>query len=282
MKSDVVLPDLWTDWCSVTATPFAQRDEATLTRFARQARPPQRMLAALRPGVETDRAPAWPRECRRSGSSALQQLIHRGSARINAPDLHWIIRLRMRRLLFAAVLIAPAGQGGLGLTRNRTLDLTPRRLQDLRPLVGSTEDETSCPACAVWSWLEVLGTNSGWSRSAVRALGYRRDDLSGTSHRHEHEDPNPDWSNWRGYSNLLPAIDRWGYIDMYASMHRSSLSVLISAIATMIATPVVPGTPPEPAPKQPARDITPEEEKLILARADELNSRITAILEECG
>lgn len=65
-----------------------------------------------------------------------------------------------------------------------------------------------------------MGTNSGWSHSSVRALGYQRDDLTGQAHRPDRSDPSPDWQDHPG---LLPAIDQWGYIDQYASMHVSSL-----------------------------------------------------------
>lgn len=269
------LPELWVDWCQVTNTDTRHRDAATLARFDRQTSPPHTLLARLRPEQPASSAPAWP-SAHHQDASALERLISHGSACINDPDTDWIKRLGLRRLLFAAVLIAPASHGGLALTRTQAFDLTPQKLQQLRPEAGQADDEAACPACAVWSWCHVLGVNNAWSYASVRELGHRRD-ASGTEHRHANNDPNPDWLNCTG---VLPAIDRWGYIDPYASMHPSSLSVLSTAMATLIATPVVQDRPWEPAPRQPARHITSEEEKEILTRADELNTRIATILDQ--
>ncbi|MEU0942267.1 hypothetical protein ABZ379_05625 [Streptomyces canus] len=98
----------------------------------------------------------------------------------------------------------------------------------------------------------MLGTNSGWSHSSVRALGYQRDDLTGQARRYDRPDPSPDWQDSPG---LLPAIDQWGYIDQYASMRvSSSLSVLIQTMMTMIESAFVPAVAPDPLPR-PARRL---------------------------
>lgn len=255
--------------------PIDRRNEETLAQFSRQAGPSQAVLKSLRPPAVMPAAPAWPPALRESGS-ALEKLIRNGSWRIHDADIHWTTRLRLRRLLFTAVLIAPTDQGGLALNRDQVCAFVPDRLQTLRSRIGSTGDPASCPACALWSWLEVLGTNNAWSHASVRALAHRRDD-SPDEHRHLLVDTNPDWHYCTG---MLPAIDRWGYVDPYVSMHRSSLSVLINAMATMIATPVVRSRPCEPPPRQPARHITSEEEQEILTRADEINARIATILDQ--
>ncbi|WP_026820316.1 hypothetical protein [Arthrobacter castelli] len=270
------LPELWIDWCQITNTDIDHRDEAILARFARQACPPRTLLKRLRPEHPISTAPAWP-AAHHQDATALERLISIGSARINDPDTGWVARLRLRRLLFAAVLIAPAEQGGLALTRRQALDLTPQKLQKLRPELGHAGNEAACPACAVWSWCHVLGTNNVWSHASVRELGHRRD-APGTEHRHVSDDPDPDWLNCTG---VLSAIDRWGYIDLYASMHPSSLSIMIGAIATMVTDPVVPNLC-DAVPRRPVRHITAEEETVILNRADELNARIAGILDECG
>ncbi|WP_409495473.1 hypothetical protein [Amycolatopsis sp. cmx-11-12] len=79
----------------------------------------------------------------------------------------------------------------------------------LRPVIGRTADEASCPACAVWSWLDVIGTNNDWSQDAIRALGHHREAAGGEVHRHERDDSSPGWLDWPDHPNLLPAIDRW-------------------------------------------------------------------------
>ncbi|MUU73517.1 hypothetical protein [Pseudarthrobacter sp. GA104] len=274
-------PGLWVDWCAATGTPSERRDQATLDRFRKQAQPSRIVLDAIRPKVETSRAPAWPVQLRHH-DTALARLIRSGSSRINNPDLDWISRLRLRRLVFAAVLISPVDLGGLGLDRSKARSLNPRRLQELRPQIGSADDAASCPACAVWSWLEILGTNSKWSQGAIKALGRRRDDARSETHRHQREDPCPDWLDWPEQANLLPAIDRWGYLDQYESIHPSSLSILIHTMVMIAEAPVVEFPQTEPAPVPPARHISPEEETEILSRADELNARISRILKEFG
>ncbi|MFD2024188.1 MULTISPECIES: hypothetical protein [Promicromonospora] len=272
-------PDLWLDWCAVTGTPIDRRDQTTLDQFVRQASPSRALLDALLPVAEDLAAPAWPAALRGDATS-LERLVRHGTARIADPNSHWVARLRLRRLLFAAVLLAPTGHGGLGLTRTRALGLTPRALQDLRPRIRRTEDEASCPACAVWSWLDVIGTNSSWTHRAVRALGHRRDDPDDQTHRHQRDDPSPGWLDWPDHPGLLPATDQWGYVDRYASMHSSSLSVVVRTMTTMIDAPTVLDHPVDPGSKKPVRRITPEEEAAILARADELNTRIARILSE--
>lgn len=158
-------PGLWVDWCAATGTPSGRRDQATLDLFRQQTRPSRIVLDAIRPKVETPMAPAWPVQLRHH-DTALARLIRGGSSRISHPDLDWITRLRLRRLLFAAVLIAPVDLGGLGLDRSKTRSLDPIGLQELRPQIGCADDESSCPACAGWSWLEILGTNSEILRRA--------------------------------------------------------------------------------------------------------------------
>ena len=184
---------------------------------------------------------------------------------------------------FAAVLLAPVGQGGLGLTRDKALELTPDAFLQLRPLIGTATEQAGCPACAAWSWLEILGVNSSWSSAMVRALAKRTRETSGSSrgHRHERDDPNPEWGDWQDCPNLLPGIDRWGYIYRYSSMHRSSLTGVISGMKLLLEAPI-----PRPLHKPPMsaplviRYVTPEEEATILARADELNARVAALLAE--
>ena len=131
----------------------------------------------------------------------------------------------------------------------------------------------ACPTGSPWP---------GW-----RTLGRRRDQIvdssTGQPHRHQREDPNPEWTDWPDHPALLPAIDQRGYIDLYASLHPSSLSVLVRTVAELLAGPVpaMPEQDDEPDPVEPAaRHVSAEEEAAILARADELNARIERILAE--
>lgn len=274
------LPELWTDWCSVAGVPERRLDEPTLTLFSRQADPPKAVLSSLRRLLVPERqsAPAWPRG-HREDTGSLQRLIRRGTASIQHPSTHWVFRLRLRRMLFAAVLLAPRSHGGLGLDRAGALGLRPDGMQQLRPRIGVSEDPASCPSCATWSWLQVIGTNSGWSHGSIRALGHRRDE-EGPAHRHLKDDPREDWHHCVG---MLPSVDRWGWIDGYCSMHPSSLSAVIRAMGLLLDGPEpVPAPVLEPRPSIERSPISRDEEERILAKADELNARVEAILRDFG
>jgi hypothetical protein len=279
-----VLPDLWTDWCSVTGHSAAEVDDSALTSFVRQARPPQTVLGVLRRlrGITAapKDAPAWPPALRSDPESLHRLLLTTGSMTVD-PGLHWISRLRLLRLRFAAVLLSPRVQGGLGLDRSSAAALTPRQLEDSRPAVGNADNMLSCPACAITAWLDVLSANSTWSRLGVRELA-----ASGTASaptNHQHEPSNSAWTDWPEHPNLLPAIDRWGYLDRYGSLHRSSLSVLIASFEHLMTQAPLehPGLSPEPL-RQPTRRFTADEVEDVLARADELNARISGIIAELG
>lgn len=271
------VPELWTDWCSVVGVPVESVDEPTLTRFSQQARPTKRTLAALRRalGPERPAAPAWPR-AHAGDPESLRRFVRRVTIMVQDPATHWVQRIRLRRMVFAAALIAPPSHGGLGLDRTEAIALRPTDFVRLRPRIGIADDPASCPACAVWSWLAVIGTNNGWSHGAVKALGHRRD--AGGAHRHAEPDVSPDWRLCVG---MLPAVDRWGWIDGYFSVHPSSLSMIIGAM-TIVLEGSEPVPSPEPEPRAPVREISDEERDAIFARADEVAARVEAILEEYG
>lgn len=274
---------LWSDWCAITGIPEAQRDQETLDRFARQARPSRRLLDHLRPQAEGDnRAPAWP-SSRVGESLELETLLAHLAVLDTDRDTGWVTRLRLRRLGFASVLVAPRSQGGLGLTRDRLRALTPDVLQGRRPGIARSTTSADCPACAIWMWLEVVGTNDGWAHWSVKTLAHRPRRIDDADHQCHQPDSAGDWVD---AATLLPAIDRWGYLDPYASLHVSSISVLLGSIPRMlderdVRPPAEAVDEPEPR-RRPTRHITVDEENAILARADELNTRVSAILAELG
>lgn len=79
----------------------------------------------------------------------------------------------------------------------------------------------------------------------------------------------------------MPAIDRWGYVQTHASLHVSSLSVVLTAIERELGAALTGSVQPhQPLPVAPAlRHITPTEEEAILRRADEINERIRRLLD---
>lgn len=279
METAVALPSLWIDWCTVTGTPALLRDEATISRFIHQAHPSRSVLKALHP-VVTTRAPAWPATLRED-PSALRLLLRAGAHLSRGRGTAWSTRLRTRRLLFAAVLIAPRGQGGLGLTRATIRSLTPHRFEQHLPDLETAVEQVECVNCTVWAWLDVLGANSDWSRGGVRKLIHQLDQRTNCA-RHQGAAPSSAWKNWPNFANLLPAIDRWGWVEPYSSMHPSSLSTLIKQLELLYETPPEPVEDPLPLPPVSASRISPEEEARILARADEVNARVAALLREYG
>lgn len=276
MKTDA-LPDLWVDWCLATGTRADQIDESTVGRFASQVQVPQAVLQLLNTLMDPPEQPAtmWPGPLQDDPDS-LDRLLRQGSLLINSPAMHWISRLRIRRLLFAGVLLAPRDFGGAGLSRRDALGLAPSQLQIIRNELGTGSSPGQCPRCAVWSWLEIIGTNNAWSHGVVRELAHRRDE-PGDSHRHLEPDPRPDWADALG---LLPAIDQWGYINPYGALHPSSLSVLAHAIFDLADGPVLIQQDEASEPEPEIRHFSAAEEAEVLARADQLNAHIAKVLAE--
>lgn len=277
METAVALPSLWIDWCTVTGTPALLRDETTISRFIHQAHPSRSVLKALRPAVTT-RAPAWPAVLRED-PSALHLLLRAGAYPSQGMSTPWPTRLRTRRLLFVAVLIAPEAQGGLGLTRAEIRSLTPHRIEAHLPGLETSADQVECVSCAVWFWLDVLGANSDWGRGGIRQLIHQRK-LRTNCNRHPGTAPSAAWKDWPDFANLLPAIDRWGWVEPYSSLHPSSLSTLIGQLELLYDAPPEPADEPLPQPPAAASRISPEEEASILARAYEINARVAALLRE--
>lgn len=281
MSSSDVFP-LWQDWCAVTGADVAVRDPNTLEQFRRQVgasrRNVQRLGREARVHAPRD-APAWPRIPVLEGSPSLVILLQQSNAQVSAPTTPWIDRLRLERLAFAGVLLAPGPEGGLGLTRDEALALTPARLRELRSCISTDDDPARCAACAVWSWLQVLGTNANWNATVVRTLARKAE--PGDEHRHVKPDPSPAWQDWTDHPNLLPAIDRWGYVNRYDSMHRSSLSVLVDSMSELLHAPRPAQVAPSPAvPPRREPELSLAEHDEILARADAANARLVALLAE--
>lgn len=212
----------------------------------------------------------------------LRQICHI----VARPETYWSERLRLRRLAFVAVLIAPSDQNGLGLPRRTVRDLTPARFAELRSDIDElvTPEPDGCAACATWEWLEVLGTNSGWSHASVRSLGHRYRRPAGPGHPCALPTPSRDWLDC---AVMVPNIDRWGWIHQSdAGLHPSSLSVLIGQLRQFGTQDASTSAVPSPRPDHdddahlPARIVSTEEEQEILRRADEQNRRVQQMLRE--
>jgi hypothetical protein len=285
---DSPLPSLWLDWCEVTGTPPDRyADQTTLTQFTHHAKPSRAVLNGLgrllrdRPSLP-HHALAWPAGLHLQGT--LRQISHV----VARPETFWCDRLRLRRLAFVAVLIAPSQQSGLGLPRRTVRDLTPAQFAALRSDIDElvTPEPDGCAACATWEWLEVLGTNNGWSQASVRSLGHRYSRPVGPGHACARPDPSRDWHDC---AVMVPHIDRWGWIDQSdIGLHPSSLSVLTGQLQRFGTQGISTGAVPSPRSDHdddahlPNRTVSPEEEQQILRRADEQNRRVQQLLRDYG
>ena len=249
------------------------------------AQPSQAVLAQLRiQHTQPERiAPAWPRTLR-DDQQALTRLVRNGTASVQLAGSDWQHRVRLRRMLAVAVLIAPADAGGAALSRAEITGLRPPRMSALRQQLGTDPEPACCPRCVIWSWLQVIGTNRHWSRAAVREHESFPDRLEAGQHRHELEDPEPDWMLWGVDASLVPALDRWGYLELHASLHPSSLSVIITRIADLAARPTAQYVPEgrRETSLQRGPRISAEREHEILAEADALDARMKRLIASLG
>lgn len=282
---DSPLPGLWLDWCEVTGTPPDRYDDqTTLKLFVRQTRPSRAVLRGLNRALhdqadQPQPTPAWPAGLHLAGTlRQIRRLVAQS-------ETCWSDRLRLHRLAFVAVLIAPNQHGGLGLTRDAVRDLTPAQFRGLRATVRRSATPETCLACAISEWLEVLATNNGWSQASVRSLGHRYRRPSGPAHVCALPDPSHDWLDC---AVMVPHIDRWGWIAQSGTgLHPSSLSGLISRLQQFGTQSISTAAVPSPRPDhddvhRPTRTVSPEKEQEILGRADEQNRRVQQLLRDCG
>lgn len=277
------MPSLWSDWCAVVGVNPENLDKHTIRRFQRMAQPSQAVLAQLRIQHTKPKriAPTWPQTLR-DNEQALTRVLRSGTASVQLAGSDWQHRVRLRRMLAVAVLIAPVDAGGAALSRAEITELRPPRMSALRQQLATDPEPACCPRCAIWSWLQVVGMNRHWSRAAVREHESFPDRLEVGMHRHELEDPEPDWALWNEEASLMPAMDQWGYLELHTSLHPSSLSVVIAQIADLGMRPAPKQIPMHPARPPAAADeprITAQREREILAEADALEARMRRLFE---
>lgn len=156
-------------------------------------------------------------------------------------------------------------------------------------VVPASADPRTCPSCAVTRWLEILGIADGLGRGSARMhLATAHAPTPRGTHRHTVAGP----PRWRQAAQLLPAIDRHGWIDDYQPLSTRAIHTRLTLAGNRALDPE-PGhagthTRPHPEPAQPARRTRPaatlDEALTILDQvahdADTLNRRIQALLAE--
>jgi hypothetical protein len=217
------------------------------------------------------------------------------------PTRGWPEGFRGRRDGFLIVLTAV-----LGLSHIQARQVVPTELRvdhhqrwriGQRP-VPRDADPRRCPTCALVRWLDILGIAEGLGRgSAHMHLAQARHPTAQTPHQHAPAEPH----RWRAVAQLLPAIDRHGWIDDFRPLSTRAIHTRLSRAthrATHQATARAHSDTPATAPtghdgrvrhdrEHTTRRSDPQVDQLagVLAQldqvaddADALNARIQALL----
>jgi hypothetical protein len=153
---------------------------------------------------------------------------------------------------------------GARAVRIADVDLTRWRLVGT-PL-PATDSTVACPRCILSRWLRVLGPAALGFRTSVREL------LDPAAFTDEHDCTNPLENTWTAAPNLLPAIDRHGWL--------TNTTISTRTISTLTARRQDPALPP--AHHRP-RPISPNSRPPLTLQAladayDDLDERLTALL----
>lgn len=207
------------------------------------------------------------------------------------PTCGWPHGFVGRRDGFLIVLTAVLGYSHAQARHIRPTDLAtspdPAAAMRIRgrplPITG---DPRSCPACAAARWLEILGIADGLGRGSARMhLAAAQAPAHASPHHHTPAGP----PRWREAAQLLPAIDRHGWIDDYHPLSTRSIHTRLALAAARADAPNPDAPrarpPEEPAPQDTARTARSLDEVLALldqvaADADTANHRIEALLTD--
>jgi hypothetical protein len=149
-----------------------------------------------------------------------------------------------------------------------------------------TDDPRSCPACAAVRWLEILGVADGLGRGSARMhLSVAAAPTSTSPHSHTVTDA----ARWQHAAQLLPAIDRHGWIDDYRPLSGRSISARLALAASRCPSPDASHseprahdelTPPGLAHTTPTLDEVLTLLDQVADDADAVNNRIQALLAD--
>lgn len=296
---------LFRDYCAATGQPALPINTTTLLRFltqipaaaATRARRVRAIAAAHRhagylptQGGEDRLVGPVPAMARVLGSADPQQLLAACPAR-GRPD-----GLVGRRDAFLIVLLAV-----LGHTVTQARQLAPADIQPPADGYGTgvairvrghtaptTTEPGTCPACAVYRWLDILGTADGLGRgSAHMQLAAASAPTPADPHTHTLPDP----PRWRRSAQLLPAIDQHGWLNDNRPLSTRAITTRLALAASRnfepaaTATATGPMTAPTASPHPPSTGKLVHSLDQVLTRldqvadaADTLNARIQSLL----
>lgn len=277
---------LFLDWCTAAGASSLPADRATITAFLTEL-PAGRStrlarIAAIRRAHASaglaDPYPTCPIDL--SPDPVLPEIL--GAVTVRG----WPMGVTGRRDGFLLVLYA-----GLHLTRRRIRALVAA---DIAAGVGwasiagrsvvRTASPGDCPVCAITRWLRVLGIaeRSGWWAVKSQMAGQFPEPADAAD---AHDCDRPVGAGWRRAELLLPAIDRYGFMDGEAPLTVRSISTLSirrralaqepAAEPSELTLPVValPAAEPEPS------SWTLRSTKDALAELDPLLDRLDAEID---
>lgn len=200
---------------------------ASTQRLRRRAIRAHHLAAGLPDPIPTVEARVWPRP-----EAPNQAAV--GAVLAAIPKYRYPVGLRGRRDAFLTVLL-----GALRLTREQARTVTPddiavTSIVRIRGhVVPSSDDPTSCAACAVTRWLRIVGPVwTGFRGDVIRLL----DPTKGNLERHDCEQPLP--GEWRRAEQLLLPLDVHGWARIGVVLSGRSMTSLIPArIAAAVNDP---------------------------------------------
>lgn len=269
---------LFNDWCIATGRQPREPSDHDLHAFSEAiSSAPGTLKRRLQTILHSDTsqkppearcAPAW--DVDRSQLSVSDSLSR-------CPSAGWPGAYSGRRDAWLLVLLSPTQTGGLGLTRGQAVGLQPK---DVSLDLTVDDDPTKCPKCVAVRWLHVVGLEHRFGRSSVRSF---TSTVSAVPHHVCDREPDPEW---RTAWTLAPAIDRHGWATDWRPMTTRAVTTVLRQRRDLAAPLVVAPTRSGSATQtQRIRSKATVEELLddldvVGAAADELNARISALLDD--
>jgi len=219
-------------WCEATGHESLPATATTIEQFLHQfpgAASTQRLRRGAIRGhhldagfpdpIPTVQARVWPRPDASDQAAAVEAVL------AAIPKYRYPIGLRGRRDAFLTVLL-----GTLHLTRDQARTITPDDIAVTSIIrirghvVPSSNDPTSCAACAVTRWLRIVGPVwTGFRGDVIRLL----DPTKGNLDQHDCEQPVA--GEWRRAEQLLLPLDVHGWARTGVSLSGRSMTSIVPA-----------------------------------------------------
>lgn len=281
--------ELWVDWCRATGRRPTGASAQDIAQFcvdvpAAPGTVRHRVRAIAHGLNDPDGAPGLARP-RRGPWRTGPDWLTLGEALRRLPTVGWPSALHGRRDGFLVAVAAV-----LKLTRSQLRRLGPADVElasgTVRVCGASVDpdmaDSLACPACAVTRWLRVLSAATGGGRSGPQRLLMSASQFA-ADRGHDCAEPVP--PGWKASNQLLPAIDRHGWIDDFRPIStRQISSILRQRQARDQAEPTTVARQPMGRTSVPRREPYAEERfddllESLEAKVDQLAAQVERVLE---